>query len=124
MKEGAAVDAIYLESPAHDVTIFGGTANNSIFNNSNGNVFYYSGSSAEGTDTLTAFYSNDLIFIDDSECTVTDSIVNGNARLQISKGSTNTYVLIQGKSTGDTLRIKLGSDGVIQTYTIGTRFSS
>ena len=115
-------DAIWLESPATNCTIFGGASNDSIYNNSNGNVFYYTGSSGEGTDSLTAFNSNDLIYINDSDCTVTDSIVNGNARLQITKDTVNTYVLIIGKTTGDTVRIKLGAEGAIQTYTIGTGF--
>lgn len=118
----SGTDAIWLESPATNCTIFGGTSNDSIFNNSNGNIFYYTGSSGEGTDSLSAFNSNDLFYINDSDCTVTDSIVNGNARLQITKGTTNTYVVILGKTTGDTVRIKLGADGAIQTYTIGTGF--
>ena len=119
----AGTDVIYIESPAQGVTIFGGAANDSIINNSNGNIFQYTGSTAEGTDTITAFNSNDLFYINDSECTIADSIVSGNARLQITKGSTNTYVLIQGKTTSDTVRIKLGAEGAIQTYTIGAGFT-
>ena len=120
---GASIDAIYLNSPASNCTIYGSASNDSIFNNSNGNVFYYAGSTAEGTDSLTAFNSNDLFYIADSDCTVTDALVSGNARLQFTKDTTNTYVLLIGKTTGDTVRIKLGAEGAVQTYTIGTGFS-
>lgn len=117
-----------------DCTIYGSAGNDylyidnairSYFTTGADNDFItVTGSSGEGTDSLSAFNSDDLIYINDSDCTVNDSIVSGNARLQITKGTTNTCVVILGKTTGDTVRVKLGAEGAIQTYTIGTGFDS
>ena len=117
---GAGNDII--ENSGSNVTIIGGEGNDSIQSNGNSNVFQYAGNIAEGTDTIVAFASNDLIYINDSDCVVTDSIVDGDAQLQFTKGITNTYCVLIGKTTGDTVHIKLGEEGAVQTYTVGTGF--
>ena len=71
---GVSSDYITVTGDSKDCSIFGGADGDSIFNNSNGNVFQYNGNFAGGTDSLTAFNSNDLFYIADSTCTVTDSL--------------------------------------------------
>ena len=121
------------------ITIFSGTGNSIIYpaggndkiiNNGSGNVFYYAGNVAEGTDTISA-WNGDTIAIGDPEVTITDAVtdsvdngdstVEGNTKLTITKANVKSYVVIQGKGTGDTLSVILGDTN--RTYTIGTGLS-
>ena len=101
-------------------TIFPAKAAVTITNNSDGNIYYYAGT-RNATDSLSALGNNDTIYIADSTSTVTDSIVESDTQLQITSGTYNNYINIFGKTTGDTLNVKLGDANRI--YTIGTGFS-
>lgn len=112
---------VVINSGISGSTISTGSGNSTITNNGASSIFLYQGSVAGGSDTFSAWSTNDTLNIVDNSSTVTDVSISGGTKLTIQKGSAYTYLILNGKNRGDKIKVKLGSTN--KTYTIGTGLS-
>ncbi len=117
---GASANAIYGNAGNDTIlvqgtgnTITGGAGDDTFTNSVNGNTYVYNKKS-EGTDTFSAWGTNDVLYLANKNMNITD---DGTNKLTISYGSYSTTVVLTGKSSG--AEINVSKAGTMGTYTIG-----